>query len=518
MDRSQTTTPPQAPLGNSSASGNEPQQASSVAPASADAAGQVRSRAYWRLAFISAVVIVIVLLTSYSASRMIVALKPTPRRVEPVERVHTVQPYLTERITVQELIPSFGTARAMKSVVISAQVAGEIVETMETLRVGQAVHATRVVTGESGISERFDGDEIVRIDPQSYQRRMDQAEDLAREIEVELARLKQEETNLERRLKIQKLSFEEYEREYNRVKGLFDRNVVSRSELSAAELDLRRYEDAMVQLETELHLLPVRIRQAEAKLTTQRNEVELARLDLQRARVTSPISGHLSEVQVERGQYVRVGDPLVTVTSANQVEVPVGIPMREYLKLIPRINAGELPEAVLKTVNAGGQEGEWKGLVTRAAPMADPQTRTVDLFILVDNAQFTRPLLPGTFVTVAIDGPIYEDVIPIPRDTVYQQQVFVVEEGRAVRKTVEPIAQIESIMLVGAPLEAGEMIIMTNLDILQPGDAVRASGETTQSFRDELNRLRRPGLRILESGPARETISESAPDARKRRQ
>lgn len=505
-------------MGNSSKSGPESRPVSPTSTGSVDAGGHVRSRVYWRLAAVSVVVILVVLVASYSAARMIIAMKPTPRRVEPVERVHTVQPYLTERITVQELIPSFGTARAMKSVVLSAQVAGELIETMEILRVGQAVRAPRVVTGESGISERLDGDEIVRIDPQTYQRRLDQAEDLAREIEVELARLKQEETNFERRLKIQKLSFEEYEREYNRVKGLFERNVVSRSELSAAELDLRRYEDAMVQLETELHLLPVRIRQTEAKLTTQRNEVELARLDLQRTRVTSPISGHLSEVQVERGQYVRVGDPLVTVTSANQVEVPVGIPMREYLKLIPRITAGELPQAVLKTVNSGGQEGEWTGLVTRAAPVADPQTRTVDLFVLVDNEQYSRPLLPGTFVTVAIDGPVYENVIPIPRDTVYQRQVFVVEEGRAVRKAIEPIAQIESIMLVGAPLKAGELIIMTNLDILQPGDAVRAPGDTTQSFRDELSRLRRPGLRILNSDPPQETISESSTESRQRRQ
>jgi len=447
----------------------------------------------------SVIAILLILLVGVGMAMFVSSLREPPKRAEPVERVRTVQVFQTRPMTVQEMISGFGTARCMQQVVISAQVAGEIVETLEPFKVGQSVQAANVKTDGEGRSVATDADVIVRIDPQNYQEKLDQAEDRLQEDQAELDRLQQEKKNLQKRLQIQQRSFDEYQKEYERVSLLVQQGVLSESNLTTAELDLRRYEDAKVQLETELSLLPVKIQQIEARARTHRNDLELAQLDLDRTTVRSPISGQFREIHVERGQYVSVGTPLVTVVNSRQVEIPVGIPLHDFQKLSSRIAAGEYPSVELRANRS--DSFVWKGIVSRAAPVADASTRTVEVYVVVDNEEFETPLLPGTFVTVSIDGPIYENVFPIPRDTVYRGEVFLAEEGRAVRRDVKQRTVLESISLIEHSLQSGDEVIMTNLDILEDGDKIRISEDGTQSLRDELLRLRLPTLRVLDRGP-----------------
>ncbi|MFN3160259.1 MAG: efflux RND transporter periplasmic adaptor subunit [Rubinisphaera brasiliensis] len=449
-------------------------------------------------AIVSILAILLILVGGVGASMFVSSLREPPRRAEPVERIRAVQVFETRPMTVQEMITGFGTARCMQQVVVSAQVSGEIVETLEPFKVGQAVQAANVKVDQQGRSVSSQGDVIARIDPQNYQEKLDQAEDRLKEDQAELDRLAQEKQNLQKRLQIQQRSFDEYQKEYDRVSRLVQQGVLSESNLTTAELDLRRYEDSKVQLETELSLLPVRIQQIEARARTHRNDLELAQLELDRTTIRSPISGRFQEIHVERGQYVSVGSPLVTVVNSRQVEIPIGIRLHDYQKLSARITSGDYPEVELRANR--NDSFVWKGVVSRAAPVADASTRTVEVYVVVDNDEFETPLLPGTFVTVSIDGPVYENVYPIPRDTVYQGQVFLAEDGKAVRRDVEQRTVLESISLIENSLQPGDAVIMTNLDILEDGDKIRIADEGTQSLKDELLRLRLPTLRVIDPG------------------
>jgi len=426
---------------------------------------------------------------------LVASLKEPPKRATPAERVHAVQVFETEQVTLQELVMGFGTARAMREVVVSAQVAGEIVETMKPLKVGKQVQAAKSVTNADGTSSRTGGDLVVRIDPQTYQERVEQAEDALNEDEAELNRLKQEQKNLKRRLQIAHKNFAAYQKEYDRVAELVEKDVASTSDLTTAQLELTRYEDAIVQIETELALIPQKIEQVQARQRTRLNELELSKLDLNRSAVRAPMTGRLSEVHVEQGQYVKVGEPLVTITSTDRVEIPVGIPIEDYLKLVPQIESGDFPDVAVST--RATRRGTWSGQVTRAAPVADPQTRTVDLFVVVDNQKSQTKLLPGTFVTVLIDGPVFEDVIPIPRDAVIDDFVYLAREDRALQVDLPPGDNLQSMRLVKEELQPGDRIIMTNLDIISDGDKIRLTGEDDYSLDAELERMLMPTLRIL---------------------
>ena len=452
-----------------------------------------------RLLFSFTVTVVLLLLvggSGYGASSFFASLKKKPSRVKPGERVVSVQVYNTESATVQELIRGFGTVRAMKKVTLSAQVAGEIVETIEPLKVGQAVSAVKYTTNSKGESQRREGDLVVQIDPQTYQERVDQARDRLREDQAELERLDQEAANLKRRLELQKKNVDVFRKEYDRIKNLLDQGIASPSDLTSAELDLSKYEDVKIQFETEYALIPFRKKQILARLQTHQNDLEIAQLDLKRTTVTSPVSGQFSEIFVERGQYVRVGDPLATVINFDQVEIPVGIPLHDYLKIISEIRNGNYPRAIIRT--GSGASTTWEGIVTRTAPLADTQTRTVQVFVVVDNSENASPLLPGTFVSLSIEGPVYENIILIPREAVYHDSAFVVEKNKVVKRAIRQKSKIQSLSIVESGLKPGEKVILTNLGILDEGDAVSPDDQEILDLDTELRRLPFPFLKRLD--------------------
>lgn len=433
------------------------------------------------------VLILIIAGVGYAASVHFTSLRKKPSRVKPVDNVFSVQVFRTESATVQELVQGFGTVRAMKKVTLSAQVAGGIIETIEPLKVGQAISAATHLIGNDGMSRITGGELIVRIDPQIYQEKVDQHADRLREDQAELNRIAQEEKNLNRRLLIQKKSLESFQKEYNRVSNLVKQGIGSPSDLTTAELDLSRYEDAMVQVETELALIPERNNQILARMKTHQNDLDIANIELNRTSVISPISGHFSEVHVNRGQYVRVGDPLVTIINFDRVEIPIGIPLQDYLKIIPQIREQKYPRATIRTNS--NSTGTWEGIITRAAPVANPQTRTVEVFVVVDNKNTESPLLPGTFVSISIAGPVYENVIPIPREAVFLDEVFIVRDNKAFKQSVVSKTKIQSFSLIQSGLEPGDQVILTNLDILKSGASVKVSDQEILTLDAELKRL-----------------------------
>ena len=443
----------------------------------------------------SIILIVACLIGGGFVTWLVASMREDPKRAEPVERSHIVQVYEAETVTIQEMITGFGTARAMQEVILSAQVSGEIVETIVPLKIGKEILAASFQTDVDGVSKQSSGDLIARIDPQTYQQRVEQAEDLLNEDQAELNRLEQEQKNLAQRLQIAEKNFNAFMKEYQRVENLVRQEIASPSDLTTAELDLRKYEDAKVQLETELALMPQKIKQVEAKRQTRRNDLELAKLEFERTAVTSPISGQLSKISVEKGQYVRVGDPLVTVTSKKQVEIPIGIAMEDYLKIIPQIAAGQYPTARISTRRTA--DAYWEGLVPRASPTADTQTRTVDVFVVVDNENSASPLLPGTFVTVQIEGPMHENVIAIPRDAVIDDEILLAQDGKVVTVPIKKTIDIQTIRILKDQLTPGDQIIMTNLDILKPGDAIKIPEDSTQTLEDEMKRMQIPNFRIF---------------------
>jgi multidrug efflux pump subunit AcrA (membrane-fusion protein) len=285
-----------------------------------------------------------------------------------------------------------------------------------------------------------------------------------------------------------KTDFETFQKEYERVRELRQKGVASISELTRAMLELQQYEDAVIRNENEKTLFPSRRELLLSRLRTHQADRKLAEIDLGHTDVRPPFSGTLSEVMIERGQYVRVGDPLVRLTDIADVVIAVSLTLTDYAKIAEGIREGRQPAVGLAENETAPVR--WRGLAARVAPEADESTRTVKIFVQVDNRLQAVPLLPGTFVHARVEGPILAGAIVVPRDALKSGKFYVARGERAEPREVTVLQTLQSLAVVKAGLTTGDQVILTNLDMIHAGAAV--SVQSHRTFEEELRGQRVP--------------------------
>ena len=414
---------------------------------------------------------------------LLASLKPAPAARAPTEKIYNVEVFDVERADLQEIISSFGTTLASREVVVAAQVTGEIVEIHPRLDIGEKVATSQVRMDDTGQSQRVIGDLLVRIDPRTYREHVEQAKRKLAEDEAELERIKREESNNERLIAKVTADFETMTEEFDRMKQLRKSNSVSASQLARAVLELNQYETTLISRQNDAALFPVRRAQIEKRRETHRSDLTIAELDLKRTEVRPPFTGLLSEVTVEQGQYVRSGDPLLRLTDISAVEVPIPLPLEDYAKIAALVESGAQP--IVELAENETDPARWFGNVVRIAPEADELTRTVEVYVEIENTAQTVPLLPGTFVHARIVGPVLQNVLVVPRDAMLNGRLYVAKEDRATQRTARIHRTLQSLAIVEAGVEATEAVILTNLDIIHEGARLRV--QSHRSLSDELN-------------------------------
>ena len=151
--------------------------------------------------------------------------------------------------------------------------------------------------------------------------------------------------------------------------------------------------------------------------------------------------------------------------------------------------------------------------MARLAPEVDERTRTGRAFIVVENRRQSRPLVPGTFVHARIAGEELDHAIVIPRDAIAVdadgQQFVWVMAGQAVsvdsgaqdesaiqarkierrRLPADKIRTFQTLALVDpGVLRKGELVVLTNLDVLADESLVRVpEGDAVRTLDNELS-------------------------------
>lgn len=457
-------------------------------------ATQPAARTFRNRVLISTTLVVLSLLVGGTAMAYLASLREPAAVREPAPRQYNVEVFQVQPHNLQELVSAFGAAQADRRVILAAQVAGEIVEIHPELKVGTLVRSADVTSSDRGSSEYRPGETLVVIDPRTYQERVIQVEGMIAEARAELVRLDQEEQNLRRLKQHLEDDLSDLREEYAKIADLVTRKINTDSDLRRARLELRTIETRLVQNQNENDLLPTRREQAVRRISTLQNDLEVARHDRERTTVRPPFSGRLAEVSVELGQFVRPGDPLVTLTDATVVEVPLSVSLDDYARLAPFVKAGRFPLAVLSETETSPPR--WHGQLVRVAPQADERTRTVMLYVRVDNREHETPLLPGMFVHARIDGPLLSQVLVVPRDAVLSGRGFVLVDGHATRRDVTLSRTLYGFAVVESGFEPGDRVILSNLDVLYEGAPVTAIEERGLSA--ELQRQTTPLLKLLD--------------------
>lgn len=255
------------------------------------------------------------------------------------------------------------------------------------------------------------------------------------------------------------------ERDLKRIRPLFEQNAASQLDLDNAEA---AYESA------------------EATVAMSEADLAQAELELGYTIVRSPLSGHISERNVDLGTLVGPGGKslLATIVKSDTVLVDFSMTALDYLKSKERnINLGQQDstrswQPNISITLADNTVYPFKGLVDFAEPQVDPRTGTFSVRAEMPNPKHV--LLPGQFTKVKLLLDVRENATVVPLKSVIIEKggayVFVMRRDSTVeRRFIELGPEFQNQVVVERGLVPGETIVVEGYHKLSPGVKVKVN-------------------------------------------
>ena len=187
---------------------------------------------------------------------------------------------------------AFGTAEAMDSADVPARVTATVVQIPPGILAGAVVDR---------------GQLLVQLDDSDFLRQEEIATEAIADLQAQMERLAIEEEGWKERLRLAGEQVKLAQAEYERVVDARERNVAKEREVDQAQQALLEAIRGRVAAREEHDKLPARRTSLQAQLRAQQAQQALARQNVERCSIVSPLSGILESVDVEVGENLAAG-------------------------------------------------------------------------------------------------------------------------------------------------------------------------------------------------------------------
>ena len=242
------------------------------------------------------------------------------------------------------------------------------------------------------------------------------------------------------------------EQQYRRIAALRGSTAFRKDRLDDAERDLEIARSSLSQ--------------AEAQRDQARASLRLTDIAISDAAITSPYPGVVVVRHTVAGDYVKIGDPIVTLLNDQAMEIEADVPALRTTRLETGL--------VVNVVLADGSS--MPAAVRAVVPEENPRTRTRSVRFSLDAANST--IFAGNqAVTVQIPVGGARNVVTVHKDAIVilkgRQMIYVVKDGKV---TVRPITTgnaTGSRFEVLEGLKPGEVVVVRGNERLRPGQSVK---------------------------------------------
>jgi membrane fusion protein (multidrug efflux system) len=227
--------------------------------------------------------------------------------------------------------------------------------------------------------------------------------------------------------------------------------------------------------------------QATTLLETTKAALDAASVNLRDGTLSSPITGILDRLNVDRGEYIDPGQTVMKIVDIDQVYIELPVPEKDILYFdqgqaveIEMSGAGPSHCDTLKEVD--GQQSCWfRGTIAFISMTADSATRTYLVKVLVNNP--AGILRPGMIVRAHLVRRELDEAIAVPFFTLIDREqgkaVFVVEDGVARARQIDYGTFEKGLVEIRHGLTLGEQLVLVGQRGLVDGQQVEVTQDVT---------------------------------------
>lgn len=226
--------------------------------------------------------------------------------------------------------------------------------------------------------------------------------------------------------------------------------------------------------------------QARAQLQSNAAQVGKTQAIINKKHIVAPFSGKLGMNQVNLGQYVNAGAPIVSLQAFDPLNVDFNLP-QQYLTIL---RLGQTVQIIVEPL----PNDIFNGKIIALDSQVDPNTRNIAVRGQLANPEFK--LYPGMYINVKVILPQQTNVVTVPQTAVtyslYGNTVFVVthegndQQGKPIFKVharyVTTGEQRNNQVVILKGIEANEEVVTSGQLKLQDGALVNINNTVTPNL------------------------------------
>jgi len=373
---------------------------------------------------------------------------------------------------------TYGTARAKNSVSISSEVQGKVSYLDQNINNGSIVD---------------EGEIIAKIDQIDYEIALNISIANINELKSSIEQQKFAIHNTSQLSSFTKKNYEIELIQYNRIKGLEDKNVVSPATLDDEGQQLEASKVKYYTAENTEKFAKIKLKTLNSKLVVAVSEKEKNEVNLKRCIIKSPFRGRIKSLNIEKDEYVTPGTKLFEIIDDNSLEIPISLSLNK-ISLLFNFNSSKIQDykywfSVAKQIPISI---EWSDNLNSFKCMGqlisvsnfNTKTQTVSLLVKPDKKTLKSnefPLVSGMFCTVIFKGKELKNVIKVPINSLQlNNSIYIVgSDNRVMEKRVKIISYTNNDAIISDEgLKDTDKIVMqqipqgltngTNVKIVKP--------------------------------------------------
>lgn len=256
--------------------------------------------------------------------------------------------------------------------------------------------------------------------------------------------------------------------------------------VAASERDLAQKELARVQTLHKRKVVPVsQLDELKSRLEQATAQVELIEANIAKKSVKAPFNGRLGIRQVNPGEVIMPGHPIVALQSLDSIYVNFQLPQQYLAKLqkdlVVRITSDAIGDQILE------------GRISALNADVDSETRNIEVQAILPNRE--ERLRPGMYATVAVVLPTEKRVLTVPATAVnfapYGDSVFLIEKAGEKAASGQLVLRQQFVQLgekrgdyvaVQKGVALGQQVVSTGVFKLRNGQTVVIDNSKAPTF------------------------------------